>query len=105
MEVIRQQIVTARKDHKCDYCEQKIQKGQKYDYQFCVDGEAYSWKSHLDCNELACALEMFDDGYDDGLTQNDFKTYVCEKWRDMNGHYPDIPFAQVIEDVKREVLK
>lgn len=77
MEVISIRESIARKDHKCSYCHSIILKGEKYENQFCVDGEAYTWKSHLDCRDLSSKL--FDrDEFWEGVSDSDFQAAVYE---------------------------
>jgi len=74
----------ARKEHTCGFCNQKIQKGEKYNRQGLVyDGAAYSWKSHIHCSELAEHFDMFDHS-DEGLTGEDFRDQIWEIYKDSH---------------------
>lgn len=75
----------ARKEHTCNFCNQKIQKGEKYNRHGLVyDGAAYSWKSHIHCDELASHFKMYDDCWDEGLTGDDFREQVWEIYKDSH---------------------
>ena len=71
----------ARKEHTCDYCGVKIQVGEVYDYQFNVDGDSYTWKSHKKCTWLTRELKMHDDCYD-GVSDQDFYEYIVQYFND-----------------------
>jgi hypothetical protein len=82
-EVIEQVDRKAKKEHICDYCGQKIEIGEIYEDQACVqDGVLYHWKSHMSCKELTRELQM--EGYDEGLTAEDFREYVNNYLADNN---------------------
>lgn len=49
--------VFARKEHRCDECGGKINKGEKYGKQTGVsNGDFYTWKAHLDCKAVVIEL-------------------------------------------------
>ena len=76
MELLANNNVVARKDHVCNFCSRKIKKGEKYNIQTIKDdGEIYTWKSHF-----ACLMVVRDAGYEDGLTQDDFRRVVMEDY-------------------------
>lgn len=80
----------ARKEHICNYCGGIIKVGESYGVQNIVDGKFYMWKSHVSCDKIANKLEMFD-SCDDGVTENDFKEYIQEEYRNiLSDHYNDI---------------
>ena len=55
-------IRTARKDHKCTYCAEKIVKGETYTYQKGnYEGSWFESKMHHECFEDMA--ESFDDSY------------------------------------------
>lgn len=73
----------ASKDHKCDFCGEKIFKGIIYiksTHEF--DGQIYDWKTHDYCSKLASKLNMYDDA-DEGVTQDMFMEIVGEKHDDI----------------------
>ena len=80
----------ARKEHICELCGCKINKGQKYYRQTNVyDGCIYDWIEHEECREIASELDMYDGcDYDEGLTPDYFKeildNYIYQE------HYDDI---------------
>ena len=79
----------ARKDHKCSWCELKINKGEIYENTPMVSDGFYVWKSHLDCKKLTNALNMWQNVDFDGLTSDDFERYIFEEARSIRGDiYP-----------------
>lgn len=77
MEIIKDNKHIARKIHKCNFCCQQIQVGEKYRYAFCKDDYVYTWKNHLYCDELASKLGWFGEGV---LTEDDFWEYVSNEF-------------------------
>ena len=71
----------ARKEHICELCGCKINKGQKYYRQTNVyDGRIYDWIEHEECREIASELVVYDecdyDEYDEGLSPDYFKEII-----------------------------
>lgn len=82
MEVISIRESIARKDHKCSYCHSIILKGEKYESQFCIDSDAYTWRSHLDCRDLSSKLfDMCE--FLEGVSAGDFQAAVYERSKDL----------------------
>lgn len=80
---LRRKTVKANKDHKCDYCFQYIKKGHHYlNSGHVTDGHAYTWKSHLHCNEIAHKLKMWEHA-DEGLTSEDFQESIRFEYDDL----------------------
>ena len=76
IETIQSGIRTARKDHVCDFCGCKIEKGQKYNYQNNVyEKNFYTWKTHLECTWAADYFDMYDE-CETGLTGEDFRDFI-----------------------------
>jgi hypothetical protein len=78
-----QEEVKANKEHRCDFCFDKIKKGETY----CTsthkqDGEVYTWKTHKYCSEIASRLKMYDD-CDEGVTADDFQETIHSKYFDL----------------------
>lgn len=74
----------ATREHKCDWCNGIINKGEIYEKtNFKYEG-VFTWKNHIKCSEIAGKLNMFDN-CDEGLSSDDFKEYIniefCEIWR------------------------
>lgn len=92
---------TARKTHKCDWCNETIEKGEKYEYQkFIWDGKLYDWKSHEACSRVVSAIWDYDDP-DDGMDSDSFYesgSEVCQRFI-----CPDCPkWDPEIEDCEDE---
>jgi len=68
--------IKARKQHSCDFCNERITVGEKYEKSTHVfDGHIYDWKTHKYCSKLARRLKMYDD-CDEGVTMDDFMETV-----------------------------
>lgn len=81
--------VIARKEHICDWCNQKINKGEKYNYQtFIFDGEFCEWHSHLACSNVVSAIWDYADPYD-GMDSDEFIDTCHEVCREFI--CPDCP--------------
>ena len=80
----------ARKEHICELCGCRINKGQKYYRQKNVyDGRIYDWIEHEECREIASKLDMYDEyNYDEGLSSENFEEILDNYiyWE----HYDDI---------------
>ena len=75
--------LTAKKKQRkgCDFCGGEIQIGETYNkHVYAGEGTIWTWKSHLNCYNLAVKLDWFDQ---DGLSQNDFYDHVDDTF------YPD----------------
>ena len=85
METLLIKNPTARKEHKCDWCGQRIKIGEKYENSFLkTNGDVYSWKCHINCRKIAEHLDMFDGDYDEGLTGDQFQEYIKEEYANLN---------------------
>lgn len=68
--------VKANKDHRCNFCGEKIRKGEVYSTStHKYDGRVYDWKTHKHCSDIATRLKMYDDA-DDGLTEDMFQETI-----------------------------
>lgn len=73
----------ARKDHRCDFCNQIIPKGSVYEKDTYIgDDGLYRWKNHVYCRELAAKLKWFED-WDEGLTGDGFREGVFEEYKEI----------------------
>lgn len=78
----------ARKEHKCMYCCGTISVGEKYERQTNkYDGQIYDWVCHLECQEVAGLLNMFNYDYGEGINGEDFIEHLQEWLYDK--HYND----------------
>ena len=78
--------IKARKHHTCDYCCQRIMKGEKYNRAtYSFEGEIYNWKTHKYCDKIAARMEMYKavehTGY--GLSSDDFQEIISNKHFDL----------------------
>lgn len=81
-----QKEVTANKEHRCDFCCEKIRQGEKYiTSTHKYDGQVYDWKTHIHCNNIADRLRMYDHCQDDdtGVTEEYFQTEINEVHDDL----------------------
>jgi hypothetical protein len=85
MQAIKTETRKARKEHRCDLCRGKIIPGEKYVYQFIVDGgDSWDFKMHEKCDYISQKLWNWFDP-DEGLTSDYFEeslpdysyAYVC----------------------------
>lgn len=76
---------TARKEHKCDYCWQKINIGTVYKSDFLVyEGKSYTWKSHDYCNKIIDKLDMGKlarDNNEEGITEEFFTQCIDKEYK------------------------
>jgi hypothetical protein len=85
MKNIHTEQPTAIKEHKCDYCGFKINKGEKYQKSFNSDeGDVWTWKNHLDCEKLCHDMGMFKE-VPEGVSYDCFWNYVFEYFKDYSG--------------------
>ena len=64
MEQISSRKPVARKEYCCDYCRNKIEKGQRYYRSFWKDDVAYEWIAHLECQFIVNELwDYYDPAY------------------------------------------
>ena len=60
--------VKARKEHRCDFCNQKLMVGTIYmKSTHVLDGRIYDWKTHNYCNKISHRLDMYE-YCDEGVT-------------------------------------
>lgn len=108
--ILRETYPTARKEHICEFCAGKIQKGQKYVRQTNVyDRTLYDFVTHQECNEVAHELMMYDDYDDSGLDGESFRSeldsYVYANHYDE--HIDDVYTSWQVNyyDMAKKVLK
>lgn len=82
-ETIEHKDRKARKMYTCDYCGQKIEKGEVYHYyKGKYDGALFDWRSHLACQRVADAIWDYCDP-DDGMNEDQFQdgcAEVCQRF-------------------------
>ena len=104
MHLIEDKEVKAKKEHRCNFCDMPIKKGETYYYQKYLDNKksyprVYNvWKSHLRCGEIALVLDMYDH-YNDEVTKDDF-------WNDIQIAYhaifDELPIdSNELEDIEK----
>jgi hypothetical protein len=105
MEIIKNEIRKAKKDHRCDFCTGTIKKGENYEYQFNkADGDTYEWKSHVKCAKLANYFNMYDELYGDGLGTDEFCDNIDEIfYKEFNGENQDFNRFQMIDALYERV--
>ena len=91
MDLIRSKLIKkSRKNHCCDYCGCKIEKGTSYLNDTIVyDDRMYTWKSHPECADVGDF--MFRHGvYDgDGVTVDWFEDFVSRRLFEGGGYTRD----------------
>lgn len=99
METLDRRERKARKEHRCDWCCEKILKGEVYDWsKHIYDGYLYEWKTHKKCSYISSELWTYIDP-DEGMTGEDFyegcrnfcETFICPDCHhfDKNDYYCD----------------
>jgi len=100
----------ARKEHKCNWCGQAIEKGEVYQSSVHIyDGHKYTWKNHISCMEIAIKLDMFDG---DPVDQEHFKESIFWAYKDIllekgvkiTSRHEYQPFSEQIKMVKQKYL-
>lgn len=77
METISTSTPKARKQHRCNFCEGVIEKGEAHDQQTNKhDGVVYQWRAHFRCSKIANTLNMYE-YCDEGLTGETFYERIC----------------------------
>lgn len=108
METLSHKTVIARKDHNCNFCGLKINRGENYHTSFNIDGrESYAWKSHTDCQKLA-EIFLEDENDREGLTQDEFDSCLFESYRDITGKPCSLKtqeYSEILNAVKEYLLK
>lgn len=98
VEILSECWPVARKEHTCDYCRCKIEKGTKYYKQTLkYEDTIYDWKCHGECKDLTSDLDMWDNA-DDGVGPYEFGDCVNEFLLDR---YYDEALDDIREDVDR----
>ncbi|MDZ4726175.1 MAG: hypothetical protein SH817_08455 [Leptospira sp.] len=86
--IVQPRPTKARKVHRCDFCELKIEQGETYERSVHkMDGSVYEWKSHLDCSWIASELNMFDH-CDEGLTGEAFQEEIMIEFEKLEFENP-----------------
>jgi ribosomal protein L24E len=82
MGTIRCDLMKARKPHRCDFCGNQIEIGEKYYSEVNVnDGKIYRWKSHYLCEDF---VQSFCCDYDgDGIDADAFRDQLDEMAREI----------------------
>ena len=90
LKTIKESNPIARKEHICNFCGGKINKGQKYYRQTNIyDGCIFEWIEHEECGRVASELDMYGKcDYDEGLTSDRFGDILDEYI--YQEHYDDI---------------
>lgn len=83
MHILSTKTQKAKKQHSCDYCYNKINIGELYQYSAIVNcGDFYAFKNHISCQKIAEHLKMFeqDEVRYEGLTSDNFQETICEEY-------------------------
>ena len=79
-----QKEVKANKDHRCNFCGEKIRQGEIYvTSTHKNDGTVYDWKSHKHCDKIADRLNLYDGCDEDGLTEDSFQESIHNEYFDL----------------------
>jgi len=79
-----QKKVKANKDHRCNFCGEKIRQGEIYvTSTHKNEGKIYDWKTHPHCDAIADRLNMYDGIDEDGLTEDSFQESIHSEYFDL----------------------
>lgn len=97
----------AKKTHNCQICNKKIEKGEQYKLIKFVDcGEFYTSKYHIDCRKAAyIALDYFDYGYDDDITESDVQDLITDMACEISKDDVNRPDFMNISECVEYILK
>lgn len=89
----------ARKKHLCELCGQQIGIGYTYTRQFVTqEGNAYAFKMHQVCEDIANHYSSEYDYYDDGYDSNCFSNDVLENFKEITGvERNGLPYNEAVE--------
>ena len=100
--------IKANRPHQCNYCGFEINKGEIYLKSVWKYDDIYTWKCHVDCQEIAGRLNMFDNA-DEGVTMDFFKEDITETYLNLTKGLDDnkqMPtFKDRLEYVKAHTIK
>jgi predicted RNA-binding Zn-ribbon protein involved in translation (DUF1610 family) len=113
-ELISKTFPRARKYHRCDLCNQKIEPGEVYESQFCkYEGQVYKFRSHDVCRKISSKLWGFIDP-DEGMTEEAYQEGVNEYcWQFVCPHCQEWDFegeecrssCEPHDDCKEKILE
>jgi hypothetical protein len=102
MDILSTKQHKARKQHRCGLCGNRIEIGDIYTASSIVNDEFYVFKSHPRCEKIAAKLKMYDDCYDEGLTEDSFCESISEAYKDISSEKVD--FDKKLEIVCNKYL-
>jgi len=83
MEMIQAPTETkAIKEHRCNFCYQKILKGNIYVKSVWKADDLYAWKTHKHCDEIATKLKMYEDS-DEGVDSDAFNEHIKNEYQNI----------------------
>ena len=101
MEMIQAPTDTkAIKEHRCNFCYQKILTGSIYVKSVWKADSIYAWKTHNHCADIATKLKMYEDS-DDGVDSDAFSEHIKNEYQNIimqiNPNAKDIVFPKFLE--------
>lgn len=94
---LRSELRTARKPHRCNFCETRIEVGEKYHDEAYVGDVVYSFKSHSLCYDIGSDQELQESCADYGVTSDEFLCFVQDATELTNDELRTMTVAQVIQ--------
>ena len=91
IEILKTKRRKARKEHTCDYCGCKIEKGEVYNRSTCKWSDSiYDWACHQECSEVVSFLDAWIDADEYGIDGDMFcdacrefcQTFICPTCKD-----------------------
>ena len=83
MEMIQSPTETkAIKEHRCNFCYQKILTGSIYVKSVWKVDSVYAWKTHKHCADIATKLKMYEDS-DEGVDSDAFSEHIKNEYQNI----------------------
>ena len=83
MEMIQAPTDTkAIKEHRCNFCYQKILTGSIYVKSVWKVDSVYAWKTHKHCADIATKLKMYEDS-DEGVDSDAFSEHIKNEYQNI----------------------
>ena len=84
----------ARKEHQCNFCLGKINKGDIYLYDTLKDGDFYTWKTCKHCLDLLARFEIYEKHGE--ITQGEFEDIITDLCIDYGIAYQDMTTQEMV---------
>lgn len=94
---IKTNKVKARKDHKCGYCNGRIEKGDVHNTDICAGDTIFTFRSHIHCSNLVSEMIDWND-FQDGLNSDSFMEEIRCQYQIHTGlNTIGVPFGEMLK--------